>query len=108
MPFHDITELSAEFCEPKTAKDRELSVSDRIQITELLHRVYLCEDSRDYDALKKILVDDYINEHPLFGRHENASSFIEWLKNTPAGFDGIRHNCRTYARIISREGFLSC
>jgi hypothetical protein len=58
MPFHDITELPAEFCEPKTAKNRELSVSDRIQITELLHRVYLCEDSRDYDALKKILVDD--------------------------------------------------
>jgi hypothetical protein len=66
MPFHDITELPAEFCEPKTAKDQELSVGDRIQITELLHCVYLCEDSRDYDALKKILVDDYINEHPLF------------------------------------------
>jgi hypothetical protein len=104
MPFHDITELPAEFCEPKTAKDRELSVGDRIQITELLHRVYLCEDSRDYDALKKILVDDYINEHPLFGRHESASSFIEWFKNTPAGFDGIRHNClNSITRRVSQD-----
>jgi hypothetical protein len=104
MPFHDITELPVEFCDPKTAEDRELSVSDRLQITELLHRVYLCEDSRDYHALKKILVDDYINEHPLFGRHESASSFIEWLKNTPAGFDGIRHNClNSITRGVSQD-----
>lgn len=93
MPFHDITELPAGICNPETALERELSIVDRIQITELLHRVYLCEDSRDYDALKQILVDDYINEHPLFGRHESASSFIEWFENTPTGFDGIRHNC---------------
>lgn len=104
MPFHDITELPKEFCEPKTALEQELSVGDRIQITELLHRVYLCEDSRDDDALKKILVDDYINEHPLFGRHESASSFIEWFKNTPAGFDGIRHNClNSITRGVSQD-----
>ncbi|MGK7950436.1 MAG: nuclear transport factor 2 family protein [Xenococcaceae cyanobacterium] len=104
MPFHNITELPVGFCNPTTASDEELSASDRLQITELLHRVYLCEDSRDYDALKNILVDDYINEHPLFGRHESASSFLEWLKNTPAGFDGIRHNClNSITRGISKD-----
>lgn len=61
MPFHDITELPAGFCAPKTLLEQELSVGDRLQITELLHRIYLCEDSRDYDALKQILVADYIN-----------------------------------------------
>ncbi|MDJ0635976.1 MAG: nuclear transport factor 2 family protein [Xenococcaceae cyanobacterium MO_188.B29] len=104
MPFHDSTELPAGCCAPKTILDRELSVGDRLQITELLHRIYLCEDSRDYEALKQILVDDYINEHPLFGRHENASSLIEWLKNNPAGFDGIRHNClNSITRGISKD-----
>ena len=104
MPFHDVTELPEGCCAPKTALEGELSVGDRFQITELLHRVYLCEDSRDYDALKQIVVDEYINEHPLFGRHENASSFIEWLKNTPAGFDGIRHNClNSITRGISKD-----
>ena len=76
MPFHDITELPPGFCNPETTLESELSTSNRIQITELLHRIYLCEDSRDYEALKQILVDDYINEHPLFGKHESASSFI--------------------------------
>ncbi|MGV2826941.1 nuclear transport factor 2 family protein [Myxosarcina sp. GI1(2024)] len=104
MPFHDITELPVGFCNPETALERELSVSDRFQITELLHRVYLCEDSRDYDALKQILVDDYINEHPLFGLHDSARSFVEWLKNTPVGFDGIRHNClNSITRGISKD-----
>jgi hypothetical protein len=93
MPFHDVTELPAGFCKPETTLESQLSTSDRFQITELLHRVYLCEDSRDLAALKEILVDDYVNEHPLFGKHESASSFLEWLKNNPAGFDGIRHNC---------------
>lgn len=93
MAFHNITELPTGFCDPQTALDTELAASDRVQITELLHRVYLCEDSRNYDALKKILVDDYVNEHPLFGKQESASSFIEWFKNTPNGFDGIRHHC---------------
>ena len=104
MPFHDITELPVGFCNPATSLNRELSIEDRFQITELLHRVYLCEDSRDYEALKQILVDDYINEHPLFGRHESASSFIEWFKNTPAGFDGIRHNClNSITRGVSKD-----
>lgn len=93
MPFHNITELPKGFCDPDSASSTELPTSDRLEITELLHRIYLCEDSRDYDALEKILLDDYINEHPLFGKHESASSFIEWFKNTPAGFDGIRHHC---------------
>lgn len=93
MPFHDITELSAGFCNPESASTEALSVSDRLEITELLHRIYLCEDSRDYQALEQILTEDYINEHPLFGRHESASSFIQWFQNSPAGFDGIRHHC---------------
>ena len=93
MTFHNITELPTGFCDPETTSDKELAASDRIQITELLHRVYFCEDSRNYDALKKILANDYVNEHPLFGKQESASSFIEWFKNTPTGFDGIRHHC---------------
>lgn len=40
MPFHNITELPEEFCEPKTALEQEFSVGDRLQIIELLHRVY--------------------------------------------------------------------
>ena len=104
MPFHDVTELPDGFCDPDSALPNELSISDRVQITELLHRVYLCEDSRDVTALKKILTEDYINEHPLFGKHESASSFIEWLKNTPAGFDGIRHHClNSITRSISQD-----
>ena len=76
MPFHDITNLPAGFCEPESVSPETLSISDRLQITELLHRVYLCEDSRDHDALEKILTLDYINEHPLFGRTEGANTFI--------------------------------
>ena len=45
MPFHDITNLPAGFCDPTTVLEEELSTGDRLQITELLHRVYLCEDS---------------------------------------------------------------
>ena len=93
MPFHDITELPVGFCDPETVSTEALSVSDRVLITELLHRIYLCEDSRDCNALEKILTEDYINEHPLFGCHESARSFIQWLKDNPAGFDGIRHHC---------------
>lgn len=93
MPYHDITELPAGFCDPESVSTEALSVSDRFQITELLHRIYLCEDSRDHNALEKILTEEYINEHPLFGRHESASSFIQWLNDNPAGFDGIRHHC---------------
>lgn len=93
MPFHDITELPAGFCNPESGSTEALSASDRLEITELLHRIYLCEDSRDYQALEQILTEDYINEHPLFGRHESASSFIQWFQTTPAGFDGIRHHC---------------
>lgn len=53
---------------------------------------------------KRLLVDDYINEHPLFGKHESASSFLEWLKNNPAGFDGIRHNClNSITRGVGKE-----
>ena len=93
MPFHDITQLPAGVCDPSSALPQALSVDDRTQITELLHRIYLCEDSRDHAALQQILTEDYVNEHPLFGRHDSASSFLEWLQNTPAGFDGIRHHC---------------
>lgn len=93
MPFHDITELPTGICDPNTALLDELSADDRMQITELLHRIYLCEDSRDHTSLGRILTEDYVNEHPLFGRHESASRFLEWLQNTPAGFDGIRHHC---------------
>ena len=50
MPFHDITQLPAGFCTPETTLETELSSNDRQQITELLHRVYLCEDSRNYEA----------------------------------------------------------
>lgn len=32
MPFHDITELPAGFCDPKTTSDRELSVEDRDEL----------------------------------------------------------------------------
>ena len=104
MPFHNITELPEGFCDPDSALPTELSISDRIQITELLHRVYLCEDSRDNAALKKILSEDYINEHPLFGKHQSASSFIEWFKNTPTGFDGIRHHClNSITRAVSQD-----
>ena len=92
MPFNDVTELPKGFCDPESALPT-LSMSDRVQITELLHRIYLCEDSRDYAALEKILTKNYINEHPLFGKHESASDFIDWFKDTPAGFDGIRHHC---------------
>ena len=104
MPFHNVTELPTGFCDPITVSEEKLSTSDRVQITELLHRVYLCEDSRDYAALKKILTEDYVNEHPLFGKHESASSFIEWFKNTPTGFDGIRHHClNSITRGVSQD-----
>lgn len=93
MPFHDITNLPAGFCSPESVSPETLPIGDRLQITELLHRVYLSEDSRDYDALEKILIGDYINEHPFYGRTEGANTFIEWLKSNPAGFDGIRHQC---------------
>lgn len=60
MPFHDITELPTGFCSPKTALERELSVSDRVQITELIH-------------LTKITMTEQIDTNTLVDRYFQAT-----------------------------------
>jgi len=74
MPFHDITELPTGLCDPESVSAEALSVGDRFHY-RILHRIYLCEDKPDHNALEEILTEDYISEHPLFGRH-SESSFI--------------------------------
>lgn len=37
MPFHDVTELPAGFCNSETTLESQLSTSDRVQLIELLH-----------------------------------------------------------------------
>lgn len=93
MPHHDITQLPSGSCDPALADSESLSANDRMELQELLHRVYLCEDSRDYASLRSILTSDYINTHTLLGTTRGADAFIDWLRENPFGFDGIRHHC---------------
>lgn len=93
MPYNDITQLPSGSCAPAFADSESLSANDRIELQELLHRVYLCEDTRDYESLRSIITADYINEHTLLGTTQGADAFIDWLRQNTFGFDGIRHHC---------------
>lgn len=104
MPYHNVTQLPRGTCSPNAVSDHALTVEDRVQLHEFLHRVYLCEDSRDHASLRAMLADDYVNVHPLFGRVEGANAFIAWLKTNPAGFDGIRHQCLNAVTQPSGDG----
>ncbi|WP_161938085.1 hypothetical protein [Mastigocoleus testarum] len=53
MSFHDITNLPKGSCDPRSVSPETLSINDHLQVIELLHGVYLCEESHDNDALKK-------------------------------------------------------
>lgn len=68
-----------------------LSGDDANQIRETVQRVYLAEDSRNYDAFRHLLSRDYVQEHSLYGRLEGSQAFIDWMKANPQGFDRYRH-----------------
>lgn len=104
MPYHDITQLPAGSCDPVLADNESLSTNDRMELQELLHRIYLCEDSRDHESLRSIITSDYINEHTLLGTTQGADAFIDWLRENPFGFDGIRHHClNAVSRPLGRD-----
>lgn len=87
------TILPAQIVNP-TASD--LSVEDRIAIHELLNRLFLAEDSRDFEALRQILTEDHIFNH-AFKHTEGVEDFISWVRDNPDLFDGMRHQALNIA-----------
>lgn len=70
-----------------------LAPADMLEIHELIHRVYLAEDSRDYDALKTIFAEDAVHDHSLYGRVQGTEAIVAFVQdNLTRGFDGVRHH----------------
>jgi len=99
MPFHDITELPAGLCDPESVSAEALSVVIA-SITELLHRIYLCE------AESQCLGGD--TDRGLYQRTSivwtrmRANSFIQWLRII-AGFDGNSTSLSELNYLQSRQ-----
>jgi hypothetical protein len=68
-----------------------LPASDTIAIHELIHRVYLAEDSRDRDALAQAVTADFVQDHAVTGRVTGRDAFADWVLSIPEFFDGRRH-----------------
>lgn len=74
-----------------------LPAADAISIHELLHRVYLAEDTRDAEALRQAVSTDFIQNHNIFGRLQGRDAFAKWVMDNPQAFDGFRHQALNVA-----------
>jgi hypothetical protein len=79
-----------------------LSAADTIAIYELINRVYLAEDSRDREALRQTVTENYIQEHSVLGNLTGREAFANWVIANPKLFDGIRHMAGNIA--VSADG----
>lgn len=96
MPNMQDTRLPAEVVNP--AAGERLEPWDALEVHELIHRVYLAEDSRDYDALRAIFTEDAVHDHSIYGRVEGAEAIVEFVRaNLAQGFDGVRHHALNVA-----------
>lgn len=75
------------------ARREPLAPEDALEVHEVIHRVLLAEDSRDYDALRQIFTEDAVHDHSIYGRVHGAEAIVEFVQtNLTRGFDGVRHH----------------
>lgn len=72
------------------AGDR-LRAEDALAIHELIARVYLAEDSRDFTALRQLVTPDLVHDHSLYGRVDGPEGLVGLVRDHPERFDGLRH-----------------
>jgi hypothetical protein len=89
LPVVAGTRLPHGLVAPPTAA---LAPDDAMAVHELVTRVYLAEDSRDYDALRAIFTADAVHAHALYGTVVGGPAIAEFVRSSPQGFDGIRHH----------------
>ena len=78
--------VNAASCEP-------FAPPDALAVHEAICRVYLAEDSRDYDALRAIFTEDGVHDHSIDGRVQGAEAVVGFVQdNLARGFDGVRHH----------------
>lgn len=87
--MHERTSIPDRLVKPMSAEP--LDAADRIEIHELVTRVYLVEDTRDYDAVHQICTEDFVQIHPA-GSTEGLEAFVAFLQKFAIGFDGKRHH----------------
>lgn len=87
--FPDRTVLPEELVQPD-AGDR-LRGDDALAIHELIARVYLAEDSRDFTALRQLVTPDLVHDHSLYGRAVGPEGLVALVRDHPERFDGLRH-----------------
>ncbi|MBP2831857.1 nuclear transport factor 2 family protein [Aquimarina sp. U1-2] len=68
-----------------------LPAEDIVMIREIVNRLYLAEDSRDFEAFRQLLADDFVQDHP-FQVMVGAEGMIDFFKKNPQVFDGYRHH----------------
>ncbi|NET39140.1 MAG: nuclear transport factor 2 family protein [Cyanothece sp. SIO1E1] len=83
------TYLPKDIVRPEEAE--KPTVEDRLEIQELLARIYLAEDSRDTDALRQCVSPDINHNHSLYGEVNGIENFVDWVVSNPQFFDGLRH-----------------
>jgi hypothetical protein len=95
--MHERTNIPDRIVKPFSAEP--LDAADRIEIHELVTRVYLVEDTRDYDAIHQICTEDFVQIHPA-GNTEGLDAFVAFLQKFSVGFDGKRHHA---LNIVTRR-----
>jgi hypothetical protein len=97
-----VTQLPVDVVRWQTAKP--LPAADTIAIYELLHRVYLAEDSRDREALRQTITHDFVQDHSIVGRVTGRDAFADWVLSIPDFFDGRRHMAINIAVAAGEPG----
>jgi len=91
LPNIKATQLPTALVNP--ASRQPLALADALEVHEVIHRVYLAEDSRDYDALRTIFIEDAVHDHSIYGRVQGAEAIVGFVRdNLTRGFDGVRHH----------------
>ena len=67
-----------------------LTAEDRFEIESVVKRILWAEDTRDMDAMRTLLTQDFVQKHP-FGDVEGPEGMVNFVLSQPEGFDGIRH-----------------
>lgn len=89
------TTLPAAVVEPNGGA--RLPPEDVIAIHEVLARVYLAEDSRDYGALRQLVTPDLVHEHSIYGTANGPEGLVSLVRDHPERFDGLRHQALNIA-----------
>lgn len=91
LPNATSTRLQPALVNP--ALHEPLAAGDALEVHELIHRVLLAEDSRDYDALRQLFTEDAVHDHSIYGRVQGSQAIVAFVQaNLARGFDGVRHH----------------